>query len=123
MVAPVVSGTVCVSGLLGAVQKERDWLPADLFQGGSKKAGVVTLDEELVDRIGDSEGHGFGCDREDRDTAEPALKAIRADAVPDLGSKPRPKGGKRILINSHWLLGRGTEGSFQWNGKSGGGVQ
>ena len=98
--------TLRVSGLLGvlgAVQKEGARLPADFFQGRPEKAGVVALDEELMDRIGDPEGHGFRGDREDRDAAEPALKAVRANAVPDLGSKACPKEGKRILISNHWL--------------------
>ena len=93
----------CLLSVLGAVQNEGSLLPADFFQGRPKKAGVVALNEELMNRIGDPEGHGFRGDREDRDAAEPALKAVRADTVPDLGSKARPKRGKRILISSRWL--------------------
>jgi hypothetical protein len=104
-----------VSSLLSAVQKESSWLSADFLQSRSKETGVVALDEELMDRIGDSQGHGLRGDREDRDATEPAFKAVGADTIPDLGGKACPKGGKGILISSHWLLGRETEGSVQRN--------
>jgi len=107
-----------VVSLLSAVQKEGSWLSADFFQSRSKEVGVVALDEELMDRIGDSEGHCLRGDREDRYAAEPAFKAIGADTVPDLGCKASPKGGKGILISSRRLLGRETEGSVQRNKKS-----
>jgi hypothetical protein len=107
-----------VVSLLSAVQKESSWFSADFFQSRSKEAGVVALDEELMDRVGYSEGHGLRGDREDRDATEPAFKAIGADTIPYLGCKASPKGGKGILISSHRLLGRETEGSVQSKKKS-----
>jgi hypothetical protein len=107
-----------VVSLLSAVQKESSWFSTDFFQSRSKEAGVVALDEELMDRVGYSEGHGLRGDREDRDATEPAFKAIGADTIPYLGCKASPKGGKGILISSHRLLGRETEGSVQSKKKS-----
>ena len=109
-----------LGGFLRAVEQQGERGPVNLFQGGAEEARVITLDEELMDRVRHTEGYSFGCDREDRNPAEPTLKAVGADTVADQIRDARPEGGKVIL--SSRLLGWGSVGGVQGNGNLGGGV-
>ena len=113
--------------LLHGAEAEGAGSPVDFRDRRGEEVGVVALDEELVDRIRDTEGHLSGGGGEHRDIAEPTVVAVGADPAANDAREAFPEsgraGGSWGAVVCHGLGWEGTGRGVQGNQKILGEIQ